>query len=64
MNGTGLGLAIAKWIAGAHGATLSVESREGHGSVFTVEFRARAERALPTGAAESSGQTTRNLQVT
>jgi signal transduction histidine kinase len=38
VNGTGLGLAIAKWIAGAHHAKLSVESREREGSVFRVEF--------------------------
>ena len=38
VNGSGLGLAIAKWIAGVHGATLSVQSREQMGSAFTVEF--------------------------
>ena len=38
VNGTGLGLAIAKWIAGAHHAKLSVQSREHEGSVFRVEF--------------------------
>ena len=38
VNGTGLGLAIAKWIAGAHRAKLSVQSREHEGSVFRVEF--------------------------
>jgi heavy metal sensor kinase len=38
VSGTGLGLAIAKWIAGIHGATLSVESRKGEGSAFRLEF--------------------------
>jgi signal transduction histidine kinase/DNA-binding NarL/FixJ family response regulator len=38
VNGTGLGLAIAKWIASAHDASLTVQSREREGSVFTVEF--------------------------
>jgi heavy metal sensor kinase len=38
VNGTGLGLAIAKWIADAHHAALSVESKEGDGAVFTVLF--------------------------
>jgi signal transduction histidine kinase len=38
VNGTGLGLAIAKWIAGAHDANLTVQSREAEGSAFTVEF--------------------------
>jgi heavy metal sensor kinase len=37
-EGTGLGLAIAQWIADAHHATLSAESAEGRGSVFTVVF--------------------------
>ncbi len=45
VNGTGLGLAIAKWIAGIHDATLSVQSREQEGSTFTLEFHlADAER--------------------
>ena len=33
--GAGLGLAIAKWIADAHHASLSVQSQQGEGSVFT-----------------------------
>ncbi len=38
VDGTGLGLAIAKWIADVHGAALSVESREGEGTVFAAVF--------------------------
>jgi heavy metal sensor kinase len=38
VSGTGLGLAIAKWIADAHHAKLSVQSRESEGSVFRIEF--------------------------
>jgi signal transduction histidine kinase len=34
--GTGLGLAITKWIAEAHGGTISVLSRPGRGTTFTV----------------------------
>jgi signal transduction histidine kinase len=39
VSGTGLGLAIAKWIADAHNAALTVQSREQEGSLFTIEFQ-------------------------
>jgi two-component system sensor histidine kinase BaeS len=35
---SGLGLAIARSIVEAHGATISVESTPGQGSVFTLRF--------------------------
>ncbi|GAB4448631.1 MAG: HAMP domain-containing sensor histidine kinase [Anaerolineae bacterium] len=35
-GGAGLGLAIAKWIAEAHNGRITVESRVGHGTTFTV----------------------------
>lgn len=37
-GGAGLGLAIGRWIAEAHGGTLSVTSLLGRGSVFTVRL--------------------------
>lgn len=38
LQGTGVGLPIAKAIVEAHGGTLSVKSRVGHGSVFTFNL--------------------------
>jgi signal transduction histidine kinase len=35
-SGAGLGLAITKWIAEAHGGTISAQSRPGKGTTFTV----------------------------
>lgn len=38
MGGSGLGLSIVKTIVTNHGGTLSVSSREGNGSIFTLLF--------------------------
>jgi signal transduction histidine kinase len=41
--GTGLGLAITKWIAEAHGGSITVHSRPGRGTIFVV----RLPRVVP-----------------
>ena len=36
--GVGLGLAIAKWIVEAHGGSITVQSRPGRGTMFTIRL--------------------------
>ena len=42
-GGTGLGLAIVRHVAANHGGEVTVDSREGHGTTFTLTFPAVPE---------------------
>ncbi|MEO8451752.1 MAG: ATP-binding protein [Gemmatimonadota bacterium] len=44
--GTGLGLAITKWIAEAHGGSISAQSRPGRGTIFTVSLPRQQQPAV------------------
>ena len=45
-GGTGLGLAIVRHVADNHGGSVSVTSREGIGSTFTLRFPAWTSRVI------------------
>ena len=45
-GGFGLGLAISQWIAEAHGGTISVRSRLGRGTTFTVTLPVAEEEVV------------------
>lgn len=49
--GAGLGLVLTKTAVDLHGGTISVESREGHGTTVTVTLPAHAESAVERSAA-------------
>ena len=54
LGGTGLGLAIVKHLAKAHGGEVTVESRFGEGTQFTIDLPRQTdgagERQVPAGA--------------
>lgn len=50
--GTGLGLAITKWIAEAHGGSITVQSRPGRGTVFSVRLPRRPGVSVLDGEAD------------
>jgi len=60
-GGTGLGLAIVKHVAQRHGATLTIESTVGKGSMFTLTFP--ASRVVPIQAVADVHTTTGSLSV-
>jgi len=45
--GVGLGLAITKWIAEAHGGTITATSRPGRGTAFSVRIPRAAPASVP-----------------
>ena len=55
LGGTGLGLAIVKHLAKAHGGEVTVDSRFGEGTKFTIELPARTDVGKPPVAANAAG---------
>jgi len=53
IEGTGIGLTSARQIVESHGGTLTVESKEGRGSTFTVRLPLAADPAANLASAEA-----------
>ncbi|TDD64622.1 two-component sensor histidine kinase [Actinomadura darangshiensis] len=59
-GGTGLGLAIVKHVAGKHGGEVTVWSKEGHGSTFTIRLPLLDGPSRPRLAAGIAGKDPEN----
>jgi signal transduction histidine kinase len=64
MSGSGLGLAIVKWVAGLHGGSVSVESKLGQGTVFTIALPATIRRGVARRLQQQVEQLGRLLPAT